>query len=238
MSEVLLAIDTSTPAGSVSLSKGETLQGEIFYDLGNTHTDLLLQNIQQLLDNTGLSLAEVDVFGVVLGPGSFTGLRVGLATVKGLALAMGKPVVGTTSLRALAAHFPFSPFTVCAMIDARKKEIYAQLFRCEKGVPVSQTEAMAVPPDSFLATLEEPCVFVGNGALAYRMLIAKMMGDKAHFAPWTFSAPKSSAAASLLLDNFRSGKTISLEELAPYYIRLSEAEILWAKRQQMPDIEG
>ena len=238
MSEVLLSLDTSTQAGSVSLSKGENLLGEIFFDLGNTHTDRLLQSVGHILEATGLSLSQVDAFGVILGPGSFTGLRVGLATVKGLALATGKPVVGLSSLKALAAHLPFCPLPVCAMIDARKKEIYVEVFNCDKGEPESQTQAIAVAPEIFLEKLNTPCCFIGNGALVYRTLIVKKLGERAHFAPWTFSAPRSSIASSLLLSAFRTGQIMTLEELAPQYIRLSEAEIMWAQRQISQDIVG
>ena len=239
MPEVLLAVDTSTPAGSIAISRGDTLVGEIFLDLkAANHTDRLLLSVSQLLSDCALSVGDIDAFGVVVGPGSFTGLRVGLATVKGLAMATGKPVVGITSLYALAASLPFSRYPVCVMVDARKKEVYSELFSCEKGRPESFGQAVVADPEKVLSHLESTTLFVGNGTVLYRSLIVKHLGDKAHFAPWTLNAPRASMAANQLLDAFRQGEVIPLESLAPLYIRLSEAEIAWAKRQENGLIQG
>jgi len=239
LSEVLLAVDTSTPAGSIAISRGETLVGELFLDLkAANHTDRLLHSISQLLSDCAMSIQDVTAFGVVVGPGSFTGLRVGLATVKGLAMATGKPVVGVTSLSVLAASVPFARYPVCVMVDARKQEVYSELFSCEKGRPQSIGPAVVADPEKVVSNLESPTLFVGNGAVLYRSLITKNLGARAHFAPWTFTAPRASLAADLLLEAYRQGEVIPLESLAPLYIRLSEAEIAWAKRQENGLIQG
>ncbi|BCA79851.1 tRNA (adenosine(37)-N6)-threonylcarbamoyltransferase complex dimerization subunit type 1 TsaB [Desulfuromonas sp. AOP6] len=239
MPEVLLTVDTSTPAGSIAISRGEALIGEIFLDLkAANHTDRLLLSVSQLLSDCALSIHDVTVFGVVVGPGSFTGLRVGLATIKGLAMATGKPVVGVSSLRVLAASLPFSRYPVCVMVDARKKEVYSELFSCEKGRPESIGPAVVADPEKVLLNLESSTLFVGNGAILYRSLILRHLGGKAHFAPWTFIAPRASMAASLLLEAYLQGEVLPLESLAPLYIRLSEAEIAWARRQENDLIQG
>ena len=239
MSEVLLAVDTSTPAGSIAISRGETLVGELFLDLkAANHTDRLLLSISQLLSDCAMSIQDIAAFGVVVGPGSFTGLRVGLATVKGLTMATGKPVVGVSSLSVLAASVPFARYPVCVMVDARKQEVYSELFTCEKGHPQRIGTAVVADPERVVSNLEASTLFIGNGAVLYRSLILKHLGAKAHFAPWPFTAPRASLAASLLLEAYRQGEAIPLESLAPLYIRLSEAEIAMAKRQENDFIQG
>ncbi len=228
MNELLLVVDTATPAGSVALSRGTTLLGEIALNVRKNHTDRLLLIIQQLLKDADLSLGQLDAFGVVLGPGSFTGLRVGVATVKGLAMATDRPVVGVSSLATLAIQVPFSTFPVCALLDARKSEVYAGVFDWRNDRFQAMGEEAVLPPARLLDTLDQDLVFVGDGALAYRDLIVDRLGDRAHFPPWPLHMPRASSAASLALDALRHQQVISLERLVPTYIRPSEAEVKWA----------
>jgi len=231
MNEMFLVVDTATPAGSVALCRGTTLLGEIALNVGKNHTDRLLIIIQQLLTDAGLSVRQLDAFGVVLGPGSFTGLRVGVATVKGLALATGRPVVGVSSLAALATQVPFSAFPVCALLDARKSEVYAGLFGWENDRLQALGKEAVLPPARLLDSMDQDLVFVGDGALVYRELIVAHLGSRAHFVPWPLHMSRASSAAVLVLDGLRQGQAISLESLSPVYIRLSEAEIMWASRE-------
>lgn len=238
MSELLLTIDTSTPAGSVALSRGETLLGEILLNVPGTHTDRLLVTVRQLLADTGTTLGQVDAFGVVLGPGSFTGLRVGVATVKGLALGAERPVVGVSSLQTLALQLPCSRHPLCALLDARKQEVYAGLYGWEGGRPAPLRPEAVLPPEALLDTLEGEIVFVGDGAAVYRTLIARRLGARAHFAPWPLQPPRASLAACLALDALRRGETILPALLAPRYLRPSEAELMWMRRAAEGSIEG
>lgn len=238
MGEVLLTIDTSTPTGSVAVSRGETLLGEILLNVKSTHTDRLLMTLRQLLADAGLQLADVDAFAAVLGPGSFTGLRVGVATVKGLALATGKPVVGVSTLQTLAMQIPLPRHPLCVMLDARKNEVYAGLSHWEGGRPVPSRPEVVIAPESLLDALEGETLFAGDGSVAYRTLISRRLGPRAHFVPWSLHPPRASAAAVLALAALREGGTIPLAQLAPRYIRLSEAEIMWARRNSEGAIEG
>jgi tRNA threonylcarbamoyladenosine biosynthesis protein TsaB len=230
--ECLLTIDTSTPAGSVALSQGDRLLGEILLNTPSTHTDRLLTSLHQLLDDTGVDLAEVDAFAVVLGPGSFTGLRVGVATVKGLALAMDKPVIGISSLQALAVQVPFPKYPLCGLLDARKQEVYAGMFRWEGGLPVLLGKERVLPPEALMEELTGDVLFVGNGANVYRTLIIRQLGSRAHFAPWSLEIPRASAAAALALAAWRNGQIMPVELLAPLYIRPSEAELMLTDSHQ------
>ncbi len=238
MGEVLLTVDTSTQAGSVAISDGGQLLGELLVNVKGTHTDRLLLTIQQLLQDAQLSMADLDCVAVVIGPGAFTGLRVGVATCKGLALATGKPMVGISSLQALALQAPFGRFPVCALLDARKKEVYAGLYNWQAGRPLPCGPEVVVAPERLLESLPAETVFIGEGAVAYQTLIVRQMGSRAHFVPWPLNLPRASSAAALALDDFRQGRTFTPAELRPRYIRLSEAEIMWTRRQAETSIEG
>lgn len=238
MAECLLTIDTSTPAGSVALSRGEELVGEVLLNLRSTHSDRLLPAVQGLLQDAELQLSQVDAFAVVLGPGSFTGLRVGVATVKGLALATAKPVVGVSSLQTLAVQVPYPAHSLRVWLDARKQEVYAGHYCWEGGLPVALAEQRVAPPEQLLAEISEETLFIGSGALAYRSLIVRRLGQRAHFVPWPLQQPRASAAAALGLAALRNQETISLAALEPCYIRPSEAEIMLANRLGDSPIEG
>jgi tRNA threonylcarbamoyladenosine biosynthesis protein TsaB len=238
MAEIILTLDTSTVAGSVALTRGQVLLGEILINVRGNHTDRLLCSVEQLLRDVGVDLAEVDAFAVVLGPGSFTGLRVGTATAKGFAMAQGKPLLGISSLRGLALQVPFARHPVCALLDARKKEVYAGWFCWEGGMPVSLRPEAALLPEQVVDGLEGETIFIGDGSVAYQTLIIRRLGSRAHFVPWPLNPPRASVCAVLALHDLREGRTIPAEQLAPAYIRPSEAEIMWTRRSGEGSIEG
>lgn len=238
MAELLLTLDTATPSGSVAVSRGEKLLGEVLLDTPVTHTDRLLLTLSRLLGDLGLQLAEVEAFGVVHGPGAFTGLRVGLATVKGLAYASDRPVVGVSSLATLALAAPHSAHPVCALLDARKQEVYAGLFTTGGAEPLALSEEAALAPETLLDRLQGPTVFVGSGALLYRTLIVRRLGARAHFLPWAAQTPRAAHAAVLALAALRRGEGVSAAALLPRYLRLAEAELAQARRDAAGSIEG
>lgn len=222
--ELLLTLDTATTAGSVALSRGEQLLGEVLIDTVATHSDRLLIQARQLLSDLGCELAEVDAFAVVDGPGSFTGLRVGIATAKGLAVACHRPLLGVSTLETLAAALPFCPLPVCALLDARKQEVYAATFDTSGGAPRPLDQPRAVSPQRLLEEIVTPTLFVGSGALAYASLLREQLGDRACFAPWPLHTPRASWAASVALPRLRAGESTNPALLLPRYLRLAEAE--------------
>lgn len=238
MAELILTVDTSTPAGSVALSRGETLLGEVLLHLKGTHTDRLLGSVQWLLSEAGLTVGEIDAFGAVVGPGSFTGLRVGVATVKGLAYAAGKPVVPVSSLAALAMQTAGCCCPVCALIDARKKEVYAGLFAWREDGPALVGAERVLPPETLLSDLSGEVLFVGSGAVLYQSLIRRCLGERAHFSPWALQAPRASCAAVLALSGLRAGRGVPSQALIPRYIRPSEAELMRLREEQADTIGG
>ncbi len=226
----LLTIDTSTSSCSVALSCDGVLVAEHLVSQGKTLTSRLLSCVDAVLKDAGLAAGDLDGFGVALGPGSFTGLRVGIATVKGLALAARKPVAGFSSLAMLAMNLPWASHPVCPLFDARKKEVYAGLYDC-RDFPLPLHPDCVAPPEAVLDRLDGPVIFVGEGAARYRDLIVARLGEKALFAPSSAHLPRASAGALLASLAFSRGEAIPPELLLPVYIRPSEAELARMNRE-------
>lgn len=221
----LLTIQTATPAGSVALTDGRRLLGELFLDVRRPHGEWLLNVVAQLLERAGMTVDDLDGFGVTIGPGSFTGLRVGLATVKGLALATGRPVAGVSTLRTLAMQAPHAAMPVCALLDARKKEVYAGAFAWQDGLPHATAPERVLPPERLLGEFPGPTLFIGDGATVYRTLITRQLGPRAHFLPAAYDPPRAAHAALLALEMFEADAARPASEVNPVYIRPSEAEL-------------
>ena len=232
MAPILLTIQTASPAGGLALSDGERLLAEINLDVRRTPTEWLLQAIEDLLAKADLDKSALDAIGVVRGPGSFTGLRVGLATAKGLSLAANCPLLGVSSLQCLAMQLPFSRLPVCVMLDARKQEVYTAFFNWEAGYPHLVGEERVVKPEELLSEISGATLFVGNGALAYRTMIVRQLAERAHFAPTFLNLPRAGAAAALALHEWGAGRTFSADELMPTYLRPSEAELNFTTKKK------
>ena len=220
----ILTIDTSTTACSVAVSVNEEIVSSCLGSRGRALSATILDTVAFVLKGSGLELEELDGFGVAVGPGSFTGLRVGLATVMGLALATGKPVAGFSSLAMLAMNLPWASHPVCPMFDARKKEVYTGLYEC-RDTPRSLMADRVVSPEPFLESLDGRVIFIGEGAVKYRERIVAILGERALFAPPVVNLPHASAGAMLGAMAFARGAAVPPELLAPVYIRPSEAEL-------------
>ena len=226
----ILTIDTSSNCSSVALSDGPSLLGESILGEDRCNSGRLPEAISGLLAAAGLTPDGLDAFAVSLGPGSFTGVRVGIATVKGLAIATQKPVVGFSSLAMLAMNLPFSSAQVAPMFDARKSEVYAALYRCG-SLPETVTGDAVLSPARFLAAIDRPTLFLGDGAVRYRDLIQSTLGELALFPPWHADLPRASAGAVIALDAALKGAFTPLALLNPTYLRASEAELAKRRRE-------
>ncbi len=226
----ILTIDTSTTTNSVAATVDGRLLAEYIVNPDRNHSSSLMSGLDMVLRDSGLLIDELDAIGVSLGPGSFTGLRVGIATAKGLALASGKPVVAFSSLAMLAMNLPYAEFPVCTMFDAKKNEVYAALYRC-RALPEILLAECVVPPADFLSQLRAPTLFVGSGALRYRDLIVETLGELAIFAPSLCHQPHASAGALLAADLFARGELAPSAALVPSYLRASEAEVARMKKE-------
>ena len=255
----ILAVDTATKSCSVAVTENETVLGEITKISEQTHSKHLLEMVHTVIREAGLILSDLDGFAVTRGPGSFTGLRIGISSIKGLALAVNKPVVGISSLLALAQqarafeqqmptpaqqeHTPAQPehdlkqqisptsHLVCPLIDARKGEVYVSLYRCDADALTSEHEERVLAPQEALQNIDSSCMFVGSGAVLYRDIITDQLGDVASFAPDDRHIIQASTVARLGLEQFKSGEDGEVADLVPYYIRKSDAELNFKKNQ-------
>jgi tRNA threonylcarbamoyladenosine biosynthesis protein TsaB len=225
----ILAIDTSTSMATVAITVAEKVAAEATFNSDRTLSARLIPEIERLLTLAGLAVADIDLFATSIGPGSFTGVRGGVATIQGLALAGGKPCAGFSSLALLAMNFPLAAHPVCTMLDARKSEVYAALFDCSTAIPTAQLCDSVLPPERFLdllrGTTSSPVIFCGDGAVRYHDLIADQMGAQALFAPFPHNTPHASNGAPLALHAFRNNQLLEPSRLLPTYLRASEAEI-------------
>jgi tRNA threonylcarbamoyladenosine biosynthesis protein TsaB len=202
-----------------------SLLSEFTLDREETHSKHLMDMIKTVLRMSGLFFSDLDGFAVTRGPGSFTGLRIGISTVKGLAVASEKPVVGVSSLEALALQVSYSQDLICPVLDARKGEVYFSRYRIIDGHLKKQTKERVSNPDKAVDDLNEPCLFVGNGALLYKNMITEKMGEFASFAPMIQHTIRASTLAYLSMPKFETDDTDDVEKILPYYIRKSDAEL-------------
>ena len=221
----ILAIDTSTPSGSIALLEDDQLIAESTTCIQKTHAERLLPSIKTLLDNIGIKPEDIDGFALTTGPGSFTGLRIGLSTIKGLSWSLNKPVVGVSTLEALAMNIPYSDKPVCPMLDARKKEVYAAVYKCNNNLPECIMPDTALSPDNLINKIKEPTIFLGDGIKVYGNLIKNMLKDTAVIAPAHLWQIKASSVGLLAWKKFKSGNIESPESIRLNYLRPSEAEI-------------
>src|SRR2546422_9660294 len=160
----VLAVETSTLSGGAALLDGELVVGEYVLDVRLTHSERLMAAIDRLLTDAGWTVGELEGLAVAVGPGSFTGLRVGLSTVKGLALALSIPIAAVPTLDAMAAMLPFAALPICPVLDARKGEVYASLYRWDGVAMRREWEYLALAPEALAARLEEPVIILGDAA--------------------------------------------------------------------------
>jgi len=221
----VLAVDTATTSCSVAIVDKTSLLSEFTLDREQTHSKHLMDMIKAALRMSGLNFSDLDGFAVTRGPGSFTGLRIGISTIKGLAVALEKPVVGVSSLEALALQVSYSRDLICPILDARKGEVYFSRYRFLNGHLKNQTKERVAPPDKAVDDLSESCLFVGNGALLYKEIILEKMGKFASFAPLIQNTIRASTMAYLSMAKFEKNDTDDIEKISPYYIRKSDAEL-------------
>lgn len=225
----ILAIDTSTSFATVAIAVDEQVVAESLLNTNRTLSARLVPEIERLLATAGLSFTDIDIFAASIGPGSFTGIRGGIAAIQGLALATGKPCAGFSSLALLAMNFSLSTALVCPLLDARKSEVYAALYDCSASLASPRINDCVLPPAALLeqiaAATGRPVIFVGDGAQRYHDLIAEHLGDQAVFAPHPLNSPRASNGTLLALHTFRSGTLLEPGQLLPRYLRASDAEI-------------
>ena len=239
----VLAIDTSTLLGGVAIMDDLSgLIAEARLNVKSTHSERLMTAIDYVLKQSGYRLSDMDFFAVAIGPGSFTGLRIGLSTVKGFSYATGKPIVSVPTLEALAQNFPFCRYPVCTMLDARKKEVYVALFEWEGEGFIRLMPEMSVKVEEFLKSLRgdnhRKVVFTGDGAILYRDEISDCMSESAIFASPEKMVTSPANVASIGIQKALRGEFSDPIRLVPFYIRRSEAELKQVKKAEGKELRA
>jgi len=220
----LLAVESATLSGGAAILDGDRLLGEITLNIAITHSARLLAAVDRLLADCGLAPSDLEGLAVSVGPGSFTGLRVGLATVKGLAMALDLPIAPVPTLDALAARLPFADAPVCPILDARKNEVYLSLYRWRGDRMCREREYLALPPELAAAGLTAPLILLGDGIEACRPWLDGQ-GDGIRIAPAAQRLPAAATVAELGHAVLAAGDGVGAEALVPLYLRPSEAEL-------------
>ena len=230
----ILALETSAKAVSAAVSEDGKILCYGYQDTGLTHSRTLMPIVEHILKNTGLTVADMDAIAVAAGPGSFTGIRIGVAAAKGLAFAADKPAVGVSTLAAMARNVAFCDGLVICAMDARRQQVYNALFEAKDGQLTRLTPDRAIALEDLVAELkgtQTTQLVVGDGAqLCCNALTAA--GIPARIAPPNLRTQSAWGVARLALEQARAGQLLTPNQLVPVYHRLSQAERERLEREQ------
>ncbi len=227
----VLGIDTSTSCGSIGLLIDDRVISEYLLDIPVTHSERLLGAIEHLLREARCPMEELDGWTLSLGPGSFTGLRIGVSTVKGLSYATQRPVAGVSSLDVLASQISPTPYLICPILDARKGEVYTAFYRYDEANLLKRRSAyQALRPEDLVKNIKETVIFVGDGVKTYGDFLRNSLSSFALFPNPSLHLPHGAAVARLGGELLRKGECLDVNTFTPIYVRPSEAEIKWQER--------
>lgn len=228
----VLGLDTSTLMTTCGVIDGDKLVGEYSLSQDMSHSEKLVPMIKQVLDSLNLTVADIDLFAAAVGPGSFTGLRIGLATVKAFAHVTNKPIIGVSTLEALAYNLPFNDIVV-PMLDARRNRVYTAIYKW-KG---NELEAIMKPCILEVAELlnildrdHNNIVVNGDGSLVYKDMIIEKLKDKVRFSTIGQNMCKASSICELALLRYKKNEVDDFYTLAPDYLLETQAQREYRER--------
>lgn len=228
----VLAVDTSSVVATCAVVDEEKVLGEFTLNQDMTHSEKLIPMIKVVMDSLGLRPEDIDLFAAAVGPGSFTGLRIGLATIKGLAHVVDKPVLGISTLEALAFNIPWGD-TIIPIMDARRDRVFTGIYRWENGILLNVLEPTIFEVDELLDFIDdnyEMVMFNGDGTNVFKERIMDRLLDKALFAPVSLNMARASSVGELALNKWNTGERENYFELVPDYLRESQAQRELKKR--------
>lgn len=231
----ILAIESSGLVASAALVTEDTMLAEYTVNFKKTHSQTLLPMVEEIVRMVGIELCELDAIAVSSGPGSFTGLRIGSATAKGLGLALKKPIVPVPTTQGIAANLYGAEGIICPLMDARRNQVYTGLYRYNKDGFAVVEDQMAVLVDEIIEkvnALGEPVTYLGDGVEAFSAILKEKTTVPYSFAPLHMSKQRAGALAARALELYKEGKVQSAGEHEPDYLRLSQAERELKERQQ------
>lgn len=223
---IILGIDTTSSAASVALLDDDKLIGEYISNAKLTHLQKLMPMMDHLLSNCEISFQDIEMIGVSKGPGSFTGIRIGVSAAKALAQAGNIPVIGVPTLKALSYNIPLYSGIVCPILDARRHQVYGAAFQWGKGDCNEIIKADAYGMKELTDKLNgfDNIMFLGDGVPVYKGDITEALGEAATFAPQYIAMQKASSVAQLAFKMAEQGNLQNYYEMKPEYLRKSEAE--------------
>ena len=222
----VLAIDTSTMVSTCAILEDEKLLGEYSLNQEITHSENLVPMIKEMLDNLELNISHIDLYGIAIGPGSFTGLRIGIATIKAFAHVFDKPMVGVCTLEGLAFNLPYRGIIV-PMIDARRNRVYTGIYRWENGNIINIMEPTIMEVDALLEYLNQNydnIMINGNGSTLHKDNIISTLGEKVELAPIGLNGCRAASICELSLLKWKKGQVDNYYTLVPDYLRESQAQ--------------
>ncbi len=223
----ILSVDTSSNVATVAVTDDDKLICEILVNTKKTHSQTLMPMIDSALKQSELEISDIDLIASANGPGSFTGLRIGVSAVKGLAHAMDIPVVGVSILTAMAYNLPFCEYIISPILDARRDQVYNAVYEWNDGEIKEICEPRALSVDELISgflTSDKKVVFLGDGVSVHKEYIKEKLGDKAVFAPVSANEQRASGLIAAAKKLYDEGKAVSCYELAPIYLRKPQAE--------------
>lgn len=223
----LVAIESSGLVASVALLVDETIVAEYTIEHKKTHSQFLLPMLVQMMQTAETEPDELDAIAVASGPGSFTGLRIGVATAKGLGLALEKPIIPVSTLAAMAYQCIGMQGLICPILDARRNQVYAAAYHAINQQFHEVLPDQAIEIAEFLQQLEklqQPAFFLGDGATIYRRQIEERKGISSVFALPHTAKQRAASVATLAAQYYKEGKMTTAAEQQPVYLRLSQAE--------------
>ncbi|MCR5792214.1 MAG: tRNA (adenosine(37)-N6)-threonylcarbamoyltransferase complex dimerization subunit type 1 TsaB [Lachnospiraceae bacterium] len=231
----ILAVDSSGLVASVAIVEDDVLKAEYTTNFKKTHSQTLMPMIDEIVRMTETDLATMDAIAVAKGPGSYTGLRIGSATVKGLALVLDKPIIAVPTVEGLAYNLYGTNRIICPLMDARRNQVYTGLYKFEGDAFHVLKEQAPLGIEEIIEeinTLSEPVIFLGDGVLPYKDKIEEMVKVPFLFAPAHLAAQRAGALALRAKEMFLAGQIETADEHKPDYLRLSQAERERNEREQ------
>lgn len=224
----ILTIDTCSCSCSVSLHDDKKLIGEIYLNNGFTHSQTLAPIVEDILKYGDIKVKDIDLFGVTNGPGSFTGLRIGLSTVKGMTIVNDAPCIGVSSLYAIALNARFIDGYICVCMDARNNQVYNAIFNCHGGKIERIADDRAIDINELMDEIkryEKKIIFVGDGAeICYNTLGEHLNDEKLLLLPKEYSYPRACRIGEEVFNIYNLGQISYGEDLLPRYLKLAQAE--------------
>ena len=216
-----LALEVSTPAGSVALFDGDRILVHRHFDVGLEHSRRLMAEAAQLFELAGVGFSDLGGVAVTIGPGSFTGLRIGLSVAKGICYGRGLPLAGVPTLEAMAGRFPHAGMPVCPLLDARRGQVYTASFDTSNGAPTTSTAVRAISPEQFIEDYRDvEILLTGNGIETLPNSGADLVD--AHIAPRHTWAPDAAAVGWLGQAMLARGDVLDVSAAEPEYVRVPE----------------